>query len=298
MAAMNGADPLLFEVLMDAAWRAPEHDDGGAWVLRSAGGVTQRANSVWPRLAAPDPVAELARATDWYAARRQPVIFQLLAHERHAALEELLDRRRFSRNSETLVMIRPARPAPPAAQSAVSPASSYASSPASPSRGNAVELADNPSEEWLQLWWQLEGRGGPAERAVAERILAATPSRYATVYDDTGGVAGVGRLAVLDESAVVAAGSGGTVSDGSRTGARWGGIYAMAVRPDARRQGVAAAILDALLADGAARGVADFFLLVTAANAGARELYAAAGFAEAARYHYRQAPLQRASGGC
>ena len=33
---------------MDAAWPAAEREDAG-WVLRAAAGVTQRANSVWPR---------------------------------------------------------------------------------------------------------------------------------------------------------------------------------------------------------------------------------------------------------
>ncbi|WP_035749146.1 GNAT family N-acetyltransferase [Arthrobacter sp. 35W] len=266
-ADVTAVDPLLLEELMDAAWRSPDYDDAGPWVLRSAGGVTQRANSLWPRRSVEDPAEELAAAAAWYRARRQPVIVQVLAHERHAALNELLDGLRFTRNSETLVMVRTVPP--PVAASASS-------------RGHAVELADRPSEEWLQLWWSVDGRGGPAERVVAERILAATPSRYATVYDHTGAAIGVGRLAVPGQTA------GGT----------WGGVYAMAVRPDARRTGVGAAVLDALLADGAGRGVEDIFLLVMASNAGARALYETAGFREAARYHYRQAPLRRPTSSC
>ena len=37
------------EALMDAAWPAAEREESGGWVLRAASGVTQRANSVWPR---------------------------------------------------------------------------------------------------------------------------------------------------------------------------------------------------------------------------------------------------------
>ena len=37
------------EELMDAAWPAAEREESGGWVLRAASGVTQRANSVWPR---------------------------------------------------------------------------------------------------------------------------------------------------------------------------------------------------------------------------------------------------------
>jgi hypothetical protein len=37
------------EYAMDAAWPAPDRALSGGWVLRAAGGVTQRANSIWPR---------------------------------------------------------------------------------------------------------------------------------------------------------------------------------------------------------------------------------------------------------
>jgi ribosomal protein S18 acetylase RimI-like enzyme len=72
----------------------------------------------------------------------------------------------------------------------------------------------------------------------------------------------------------------------------------MATRPDARRRGYAARILQALLAAGADRGVASYWLLVTAANAGARELYGRAGFREAGRYVYRQERPKRHLTGC
>ena len=43
------------EELMDAAWPAAEREESGGWVLRAASGVTQRANSVWPREPGLDP---------------------------------------------------------------------------------------------------------------------------------------------------------------------------------------------------------------------------------------------------
>ena len=48
----------------------------------------------------------------------------------------------------------------------------------------------------------------------------------------------------------------------------------------------------------AAAGASGLWLMVTAANTGAQALYAGAGFVEAGRYHYRQAPLRRALGAC
>ena len=50
MAPSRSSQPArTYEALMDAAWPAPERHDLGEWVLRAADGVTQRANSVWPR---------------------------------------------------------------------------------------------------------------------------------------------------------------------------------------------------------------------------------------------------------
>ena len=50
------------ETLMDAAWPAAEREESGGWVLRAASGVTQRANSVWPRDPGEDPHRQLAAA--------------------------------------------------------------------------------------------------------------------------------------------------------------------------------------------------------------------------------------------
>ena len=46
---MGHEPPTGLEALMDDAWRAGEREESGGWVLRAASGVTQRANSVWPR---------------------------------------------------------------------------------------------------------------------------------------------------------------------------------------------------------------------------------------------------------
>ena len=67
-----GSMPPGLEALMDAAWPAAEREESGGWVLRAASGVTQRANSVWPRDPGEDPhrqLAALREARLWY---RQP----------------------------------------------------------------------------------------------------------------------------------------------------------------------------------------------------------------------------------
>jgi hypothetical protein len=141
------------EVLMDTAWPAPERHDTGEWVLRAADGVTQRANSVWPRAEAEDPVAAAREAAAWYRQRRLPAIYQIFSNGLTAPLDELLDRQGFSRQSETLVM-------------AMEPTGGQDPLPAVA----GVEIAGKPSAEWLALWWSVDGRGGAAEQATARAI--------------------------------------------------------------------------------------------------------------------------------
>jgi ribosomal protein S18 acetylase RimI-like enzyme len=253
------------EALMDAAWPAPDREESGGWVLRAASGVTQRANSIWPRDPGDDPhlqLAALRSARLWYRNRRLPVIFQVFEDPRSAPLNAVLDTEGFTRQSETLVLVRDGGTDSPAADS-------------------GVEMSAEPSDEWLRLWWSVDGRGDDTALAVARGILGRCPSLYALVRDDDGVPAAVGRLAVPP---------GGI--------AQHGGLYCMATRPDARRRGYAGRILQALLAAGADRGVASCWLLVTAANSGARELYARAGFREAGRYLYRQERPKRHLTGC
>ncbi|MFB9712541.1 GNAT family N-acetyltransferase [Arthrobacter methylotrophus] len=252
----------LLEELMDRAWPAPDREDAGGWVLRAAGGVTQRANSVWPREQAHDHESAVRIATQWYRSRRLPLIFQVFDDERSVGLNAVLDAQRFTRQSETLIMIRAARALP------VAPPAGWV---------NDVELSDEPSEEWLRLWWSVDGRGGDAELEIARKILAPCPSIYALVRDDDGASAAVGRLALVD---------GG------------GGIYCMATEAGRRRQGFGRRVLGALLEAGGHRGVSEFWLLVMASNTGAQALYEGAGFAERGRYLYRQARPRRALSGC
>ncbi|PYI37070.1 GNAT family N-acetyltransferase [Arthrobacter psychrolactophilus] len=253
---------------MDAAWPALDRSTAEGWALRSAGGVTQRANSIWPAREAHDIDAALRMARDWYTARRQPVIFQVMHRPEHAGLDALLDELHYSRQSETLIMTATEEDTSCLAQ--LEQAAVH------------IVIAPTPSPQWLDLWWSVDGRGGSEEKAIAERILAGSPALYATALDDQGQAVGTGRLAL-------------PVIDG---GEGWGGIYSMAVHPTARRQGIATAVLAELVAAGKEFGVENYWLMVTAANAGAQTLYGQAGFAEVGRYHYRQASLRRAPMAC
>jgi ribosomal protein S18 acetylase RimI-like enzyme len=195
----------------------------------------------------------------WYRERRLPLIFQVMDMPANAALHNVLDVEGFTRQSETLIMARSAAAEPV------------------PSAAAPVEFRDQPDDEWLALWWSVDGRGGAAELDIARTILTGCPSLYALVRDDDGVPAAVGRLAIVE----------GT-----------GGIYCMATSPSHRRRGYAAGVLQALLSEGSARGLGSFWLLVTAANRAAQQLYSTAGFMESGRYLYRQQRARRALTGC
>lgn len=232
------------ERLMDAAWPAAERDEAGGWVLRAASGVTQRANSVWPREPGEDPKAlrrSLAEARRWYRDRRLPLIFQVFEGPGYAPLNAVLDAEGFTRQSVTLILT-------------LGLGGSAGDGGSEAASASEVEVLDHPLEEWLRLWWSVDGRGGVESLPVARAILEGCPSLYALVRDEHGEPAAVGRLALPadDPDAATAA-----------------GIYGMATRPDARRSGYAGRVLRTLLREAEARGRRECWLLVTAANTGA-----------------------------
>jgi ribosomal protein S18 acetylase RimI-like enzyme len=136
---------------------------------------------------------------------------------------------------------------------------------------HGIRIDDAPGEAWLDTWWSVDGRGGEAERAVAARILTGGPALYASAGDPTVPDA-VARLALAGE---------------------WGGLYAVATRPEARRRGLARALAEALASAAAEHGVRRLWLQVLADNAAAQALYASLGFRPASTYAYWSAPGMR-----
>ncbi len=67
----------------------------------------------------------------------------------------------------------------------------------------------------------------------------------------------------------------------------WAGIFAMQTAERFRGQGVAGAVLDALIAETTAMGANRLYLQVEQDNAVAQQLYRRAGFSFAYSYHYR-----------
>lgn len=239
--------------------------DTSGWIARYSHGVTQRANSVYPAgpvMRAQETVSEVER---WYAERGLPALFQL-ADDDEELLTMLLARRYQARN-ETLVLAAEAS----AVAGALTAAQDRDSGGGRPDSVSAV-VRETPDEEWLDLWWSVDGRGGEAELEVASRILTGGPALYATVRDDRG-TASVGRLALVEQNGVT-----------------WGGLYTLATRADVRGRGHARAVIASLLGHGAERGVTAVWLQVLSSNVVATRLYDRLGFRPAATYRYLIGP--------
>jgi ribosomal-protein-alanine N-acetyltransferase len=74
-----------------------------------------------------------------------------------------------------------------------------------------------------------------------------------------------------------------------------GELANLAVAPDARRQGIGKALLDAMFVDAAGRGTSQVFLEVRESNVAARQLYATRGFEEVGRrQRYYRSPVEDA----
>jgi N-acetylglutamate synthase len=231
------------------AWPGRVRETRSGWVLQATDGFSQRANAVWPLAWSSDaPLAEAVReAAAWCEAQGVAPCFKLADGVTHPpGLADALAAQGFAPRMETRVM--------------------------------TLQLMGRqgfcPSEHIVPLgaptpgFWQPIYEAAPSEADFAERrdIVSriAEPCGYALAELD-GRPAAVG-LGVL---------CGGFL-----------GLYLMRTAPWARRQGLARAIMDALLHWGAAHEATLAYLQVEESNAAAIALYENAGFTTFYRYRY------------
>ncbi|WP_422754684.1 GNAT family N-acetyltransferase [Micromonospora sp. WMMD708] len=255
------------ELAADEAWPAPVRGQLGDWLLRSADGWTGRANSALP---VGDPDRPLPAAVDaierWYAGHRQPAMVNTpLPLAVPVGVE--LDARGWTARPLTLVQ--------------TVPLTTLLSDPhrTSPEGGPTLDGAGRdgddppvvldpaPSEEWLAV---AAGRKGGLPDSARHILTAVARVRFARVYAD---------------GVLVATGRGTVTGQG-----RWLGLSLIEVAPSARRQGLAARVIRALAAWGAAEGATHAFLQVEQRNTGAVALYRKLGFTTHHTYLTRVAP--------
>ena len=120
-------------------------------------------------------------------------------------------------------------------------------------------VGERVDDAWIEGLFTLKGTTNPTHRKIVPSMYAAIPKDEITVsvYDEDGRIAATG-LGILDRGYV--------------------GIYAIHVRDDLRRKGLARAIVGTLLKEGAAKGASKAYLQVVADNEPARRLYESFGF--------------------
>jgi N-acetylglutamate synthase len=246
----------LLDELADQGWPALETCAIEGWVVRTAHGVTRRANSVLPRGDVDDLDAAIDAVEDAYRARGIRPAFQLSPASRPRGLAARLEQRGYLEETDTLVMVA-------ATERVIEAASARPCSPAV-----SVLLAAEPSPDWLELWWSVDGRGGDAECEVTRKILTGGSAIYASAHDGTGSVA-VGRLALVNG---------------------WGGLYSLATRPECRQRGHARQVIGTLAVQALRTGAKHLWLQVVASNDNAVALYRTLGFEVASGYSYWMAP--------
>lgn len=140
----------------------------------------------------------------------------------------------------------------------------------------SVEYSDYIPQEWIEALFRLKGTVDPVHRLVV-------PSMYRAIMKETvsacirvdGEIAATG-LGILDRDYI--------------------GIYAIHVREDLRRKGLARRICRGLLARGIERGAKNAYLQVVSENTNARNLYESLGFKKLYSYWFRIKRLQDHAG--
>ncbi|HJP78367.1 MAG TPA: GNAT family N-acetyltransferase [Pseudonocardiaceae bacterium] len=237
--------------LMRQGWPAHEEVHVDGWIARLSAGVTQRANSVLPLTEPADLATTISRVERLYRERGIAPSFQVGPTTQPADLDDVLAERGYRLQSRTSIEV--------AQVDDVLAALACADT-------SEVQITTEPSTDWIDLWWAVDGRGDDYAKAAARRILAARTSSYAVRRDEHGASA-IGRTALVGD---------------------WAGLYCLAVRPDRRRQGQATSIIRALVECARDQGIRQVWLQVRAENHGARALYERLGFRTAAWYHYRR----------
>jgi GNAT superfamily N-acetyltransferase len=263
-------------------WRAPEEERLGDWLLRAADGFTGRANSALATGHPGCPLDHAARSVrDWYQARGLPAMIAIsypAGRPQAVPLDGFLAGLGWGvRPGTATVMTAQAGQVAGAARTGRAGGVLAGRAGGSPGPGPAempihVEMAPEPSEEWLALYHY---RGQPSLPPIARQVLTSAPWQAFASVRAGGQTIAIGRVAAA---------------------AGWAGLTAIEVAPGHRRRGLATAVTAALAAQAAAHGAGHVYLQVEDDNEPARILYRRIGFTAHHDYHYRIAPERQTPG--
>ncbi len=237
------------DVSIAEAWPPIETDTSTVpgWTLRATAGVTRRGNTVRISDVVDDPAAAVERARAWYAARSLPLQFLVSDHRSADILAELLGDDVVVCD-ETVVMTAAIDHERP------------------PWDAHPIAVEDHPGPGWFDAFVELGGRGNtPTTRSALTALLDAPAPNHFLHAGPASRPDAIAQVVVVGPHAVV---------------------QCVAVRPEARRRGLARALMQAAGPHAAALGASELVIAVEATNHGARRLYERLGYLESHRYRY------------
>lgn len=218
------------------------------WLLRVSPGKARRGRSVNAHFGSTLPLPEKIRYCERiYEERHLRVLFRMTPFVQPAGLADALAAHGYEAFDTTLVQVVRLERAPDAVEA------------------DGVDVATPTPAAFADAVAVLQDATPEQRDAYYERLIGSPlQSRALTAYVD-GRAVGVGTV-MLD---------GGLA-----------GVFSMATAPDARRRGVASALVARLLAWAWEHGATHAYLQVDAANQPALAVYRKFGFATAYTYHY------------
>jgi ribosomal protein S18 acetylase RimI-like enzyme len=243
-------DVLALEEVAALGWPAPETRWLGRWLLRAAEGWTGRGNSVLPLGDPGLPLDRALAAVTAWYGERGLPARMTIPTPAREALGAALTERGWSLYNPTAVLT---------ADLAVVLARLPAADP-------RVTVEPEPGADWLSLYHY---RGASELPPVARRVLAGAREPGFAVLRDGGRVLAIAR---------------GSVDEG------WIGVTAVEVDAAQRRQGLATAVMQAILDWGREHAAHSAYLQVAEDNTAALALYDRLGFGRHHGYRYALAP--------
>lgn len=247
------ADAAQLDRVIAAAWPPAEADELDGWLLRRAGGVTRRANSVLAD-GCPRGLADaIAAAEDFSRERGQPPVFLCSEGLTPESVTQALVDRGYHATATTWVLT---------ADESMLPTPTPAPS------SWTTTISVDPSDDWFATYWdETHGARSPADEGIVREVLLDPPHPRAFVVAETDGgeVAAVGQVVVV----------GGT-----------GCLQCLVTVPAHRRRGAGRAVVEVLLAEARTLGAFRMVAAVMAGNAPSLALFDALGFERSHRYAY------------
>jgi ribosomal protein S18 acetylase RimI-like enzyme len=230
------------------AWPAIEQAPLDGWQLRYSHGFSKRANSVQPHAGSRASLEDkVARCEAWYAERGRPCIFRLTPFT-DPTLDAFLAERGYAQIDRTAVLERATHPRD--------------------RLPDGVTMRETPLEAWLGEYGRMSQLGGAAPAALRGILETMKSERTLRV--------------LWSEAENEAVACGIASRDGDLVG-----LFDLVTAPQHRRQGFGVALVNGLLAWGAARRASRAYLQVMRANLPAWGLYEKLGFTWVYDYWYR-----------